>query len=889
MNTQKWNTIEPLLDKALELSTDKRTAFLNKTKKDNPAIYSELIELLGAIETSNDEQYLEAGSSENKEIIKNLSNQQKISEFIGRCIGVFRITDSLGQGGMGQVFKAERIDDQFQQQVAIKVVRREFYTKAILQRFSLEKKMLAKLSHPNIAKIFDGGVTADGHPYLVMEFVDGVPVTEYCNKKILTIDARLQLFKDVCKAVSYAHQNLIVHRDLKPQNIFVTNEGVVKILDFGIAKLMDTELSSDKQRTEPKNQYWTPHNAAPEEVEDGASSTATDVYALGILLHKLLTNHYPFDFTDKTFTEIRTTILSTAPNTLAESLEKDDKIQETAAQRNVSVKKLRKIAASDLHAVTAKAIKKNIAERYNTVNNLSEDITNYQKNLPVSARQPTFSYQFKRYLGRHKKPLIAATGVFFMIIAFAFFYTHQITKERNYALKQAQKADQLTLFLMDLFKASRPSESKGKEVTAGELLNRAEQRADMLATQPAIQAQMFDVIGRIYRRLGDFEKSYNLLNKSLSINKSLLGLKNVETLASMEHLGVLLTETEKYGAADSLLRQTLEIRKQFLEPDRLSITITQNNLAHLLRKEGYYEKAEALYRKSIQTQEKLLGADNPATIATVSSLAMTLHNQGEYAAAEKKFRSVLKRRRKLLGPVHPKLAMSINNLGAILMNRGQFKEAEVLFRESLVMREQLYDENHPKVALMLNNLGYVLYNQKKYNAAAPYLKQALTIRKKVFGEQSVAAAISRFCLGRLMLDSSRIDTALTLFKNAYHIFKDTYTNTHSFTVRSHMGMGNVFLKRGRLLKAGKYLQSGFQQIQQIHAPTSLEYALAEKQLGVFMLASGQVQKADSLFTHALQTLRTIEGEGSLRQQDIQKLLAQTQNGKPVLLGNNKPD
>lgn len=878
LESGRWVVIEKILDNAIELHEDEQNSYIDYAARGDKELKNEVLTLLKAIQASEEENFLDKSTTKNKAFIRDITLGRIKDRYIGKKIGAFELIEQIGYGGMSIVFKAERTDGQFEQQVAVKLIRGGMHSEQILRRFEREKQILASLTHPNIARLYDGGITKDDNPYLIMEYVEGKPIDIYCDEHKLTINQRLTLFKEVCNAVEFAHHNLIVHRDLKAQNILVNDNGTVKILDFGIAKLLKTNISAKEiLLTQDGQQLWTPQYASPEQVEGATAAVGTDVYSLGVLLHKLLTGRFPYDVSNKSNSQVRDIITRQEPETLQQSLNLVSSIDKISEERNTTPHRLNKKFDKDLESIALKSLEKSISDRYSTVAAFVQDIVYYKMNMPINARKGNRTHVFKKFLTRRKKPLIVALGIFFLITAFTVFYTLQITKERNYAQLQAQKAEQLTVFVLDLFKANEPSENKGEQVTAGELLTRAQERVELLESQPAIQAKMFDVIGRIYRRLGEYESSYNMLTKSFTMRKNLFGSQHMETLASMDHLGILLTKTGDYSTADSLLTQTLKIRQSNGETDQLAIITTQNNLAYALRRGGYYKKAEALYRNSIEALEKQLGNDNPIYIETLSSLATTLHNLGKYAKAEEIYREVLKRRRELLGPIHPKLAQSINNLGAILLNRGRFIEAEGLFREALAMRKQLYGPNHPNVALMLNNLGYVLYNQHKYLDAAPYFKQALAMRKRIYGPNSISSAISLFCIGHLMLGLNKPDSALKAFENAYTIFKANYTDDHSFTIRSSMGMGSAYLKLGEPIKAGEYLKTGFQQIKKVHDSSSLEYALSEKLVGIYMLSQKNFDEADALFEHALQTLQAIEGEHSLRQDELKELLSQSHN------------
>lgn len=388
MDSGRWGTIEKILDKALELNDDERMAYIEYACNGDDELRQEIEQLLESVQQSKKEHFLEDNIEHNKSLIQSIARKRITDKYIGQKIGVFELTEQIGYSGMSIVFKAERVDGDFNQQVAIKLIRSGLHSDQILQRFKLEKQTLANLSHPNIARLLDGGITADGNPFLVMEYVNGKPIDQYCNDNQLTVDERLKLFKKVCTAVEYAHHNLIIHRDLKAENIYVTNGGIIKVLDFGIAKLMDTNRSTQTPFvTQPGQQMWTPQYASPEQINGQSINTASDVYSLGILLYKLLTNTYPFDFTGKTIAQIQATITTTLPNDLVKGLKSSGSYSKISDYMNTTFKELKKMLSGDLQAIIAKALRKKASHRYHSAKKLLADIENYETNKPVEARR----------------------------------------------------------------------------------------------------------------------------------------------------------------------------------------------------------------------------------------------------------------------------------------------------------------------------------------------------------------------------------------------------------------------------------------------------------------------------------------------------------------------
>lgn len=427
MRENTWNKIDPILDRALDLNREEREAYLQEACGDNRQIYDEVVSLLESIEESNRTHFLEHSVLENKELYQDLTNtSRKQSEdyFIGRQVGSYKIVKQIGHGGMNRVFKAIRTDGSFNQKVAVKFLHSGLQTPKAMNQFDNERQVLANLSHPGIARLFDGGITPEGIPYLIMEYIDGMPIDKYCSKNRLSAEQRLTLFKKIGEAIQYAHNNLIIHRDLKAQNIFVTREGHIKILDFGIAKLLDPSLSiQELVQTLPGNQMWTPNYGAPEQLKGQDVTIATDVYSLGVLLFRLLSDTYPYNFEDRSITEIRTLVGQQPPARLSQAI-KDKKSEEKAAQeRGLTVKEFKKGLTGDLESIVSKAIKRNPDDRYTSVRHFMDDITNYQNDLPVNAKKNIWQHRFKKFTVRHWAGIVFAIAAVLLIVGFTLFYT----------------------------------------------------------------------------------------------------------------------------------------------------------------------------------------------------------------------------------------------------------------------------------------------------------------------------------------------------------------------------------------------------------------------------------------------------------------------------------
>jgi serine/threonine-protein kinase len=500
--------------------------------------------------------------------------------------------------------------------------------------------------------------------------------------------------------------------------------------------------------------------------------------------------------------------------------------------------------------------------------------------LPVNAHDDTIRYTVSKFIKRHRQRLAVAAGILFLLIGFAGFYMWQITEERNQAKIEAAKAKNISNFMMGLFEANDPTEALGDTVRATQLLERGVKRAEQLENQPKVQAQLFDVVGQVYRRLGEYPQSRELLERAVRLQKKYYGSNHQEIAASLDHLGLLLSDMGHYDTAIATLRESLAIRNKLFNENHISIAHTQGLLAYALRRKGKYNQAEKLYRKSLSVQQNKLGPNDPRTIETKSSLGATLHNLGKYDETEKLYKQVLEQRREILGPFHPDVAMSINNLAALLMNTGKLHESEILLKEALALRKKLFGSTHPKVALTMNNLALVLRNQGKYEEAESLFNKVLSMRIQQMGAKSVSTGITQFCLAKLLLETDRPDSALAVYKKILPVFEEKLSPDHSFTVRTRMGMGDAYLALNNVSRAEKLLEDGFKTTQKIHDPNSLERALAESQIAKLWLRQGKFVEADSILNHSYNTLKIIEGKSSLRQEQVTALLNEINKNMP---------
>ena len=809
-NRQRWQQIYELFLAARKRSAQARSAFLDDACSATPDLRADVESLLVASEETPDD-FLEAGDAGPAAALLG-SLVGTVGQ--GDLIGPYRVVRELGRGGMGVVYLAERADGQFEQQVALKLIKRGMDSDAILSRFLHERQILARLQHPNVARLLDGGVTDGGQPFFAMEYVEGLPLTDYCDRGQLDIEARLRLFQAAARAVQYAHANLVVHRDLKPSNILVTKGGELKLLDFGIAKLLDDDGDvGPATLTRAGLRAMTPEYAAPEQILGEPVTTATDVYALGVVLYELLSGHRPFPSKAGAPETLARLVAGVAPERpssrvgRAEQRRHTDGSRETITPEAVSLaratqpRRLRRRLSGDLDTVVLKALRQESSRRYASVEALLEDIEHHLAGLPVKARGDRFPYRAWTFVRRHAVGVAFATILVVLTIAAAVAMALQQAE----TARQASRAEEVKNFVLSLFAVSDPRKApSGDAITARELLERGVARIDEeLREQPEIQAEMLAVIGDIYSELGRYDQARPLLERALAVRREVLGSDHIDVASTLDLLATLLLEQGDFAAAEPLSREALAIRRRQLGSDHLDTSISTNNLGILMRRMGNYAEAESLYRESLAVKRKRLGEEHPDTLSSLNNLAVLLHTKGDYNGAESLHRNVLTIRRRALGE-HPQVALSLNNLGWILRDKGDYAAAEPYYRESVAMWRKLLGDEHPNLALALMNLGRVLRDQGDHDAAEPLVRRALAMNRKLLGSEHQRVALALNNLGLVLRDQGSYAEAEAAHREALAISQRLVGVEHPTIASALHNLGLALQAQGDYASAEPY-------------------------------------------------------------------------------------
>ena len=719
---------------------------------------------------------------------------------------------TLGVGGMGEVYLAERADAQFEQQVAIKVVHGGALAVSMHSRLKLERQILAQLDHPNIAHLLDGGALPDGSAYLVMEYIDGEAIDVFCDLHCLGINARLKLFQTVCAAVHYAHQNLIVHRDLKPSNILVTGAGVPKLLDFGIAKLLDDRQAARHTLavTQADIRIMTPDHASPEQVRGQAITTSSDVYVLGVLLYKLLCGTSPFFISSMRLSEIERAICEKDPPPPSQMVSADELPESKliSESRGTSSKRLKRALDGDLDNIVLMAMRKEPERRYGSAEQMASDIQRFLEGKPVIARRDTVSYRTSKFVKRHWLPVSAAVAATFMIIAFSVTTYEQsvrIAAERDRAAQQRERAEreraraeEVSGFLVNLFKLSDPEENRGNQVTARELLDSGAKRLEAgLQNQPETKAALLSTVGAVYDSLGQYKDALPILDEALHLQGPSHDGSHIGTLLEIASARI---GTGNLPGAEPPLQDALHISQSEFGAKSIESGRTLWALGRLRLQQGRFGEAKDLFVQSLA----ILQSDN-APQTDISSLLVDLAKvytrSQEWELAKQTYERALDIDRRVLGDDHPRVAQYLDNLAIVAQNMGDLKQAETLYRDALTRMESAYGARHPETAMTKGNYGLLLQREGRLTEAEPLLRDAVAIRLSLFGPDNYKVGYARVSLAMLLHDKGDLVASESEFRQALAIYDKSLPANHQYRASLLMHFARLLVDRNKSAEA----------------------------------------------------------------------------------------
>jgi eukaryotic-like serine/threonine-protein kinase len=697
--------IDRAFDEALDLPDPEREAWLQRLRDRDPAMARAVERLLDA--AAAPDPRLEPDTWARGPVRAALGwDPTAAAGRSGDRAGPYRIIEEIGRGGMSVVYLAERVDGLFEQRVALKFLGVPHETG--LRRFDRERRILAGLNHPHIARLLDGGTDERGRPYIVMEYVEGRPLDAFCAESGANVRRRLELMGVVAEAVGYAHRNLVVHRDLKPSNILVTADGQVKLLDFGIAKLLSPEDTEDHPAAATRTQarVMTPEYASPEQVRGDRITTASDVYQLGILLYELLAGSRPFTFADATPAEVERTICHQDPPPPS----------------------TRRRLPRDLDTIALKALAREPEHRYASVGELRDDLFRFQHGLPVQARRPTTLYRAARFIRRHRAGVAAAV----LMLALLAGYAGTVTVQSRRIAAEAAKTEQVKEFLASLFLAANPGVSLGAEPTASDLLEAGARRvATELSGQPEVQAEMMALLGRVYGTLGRYGEAAALLGPALDLRRG-AGADSPEVAATAHDLAQIYHFQGRLSDAETLLREALELRQGAFGPASWQVAMTLDALGDLLHTRGELEAAESVLRRALAIHQAL-GTSAPSA---QRHLANVRRDRGSTEDAEALYRQALVTLEGRYGPMDPIAALTRSELALLLAETARPGEADALLQQNLTVYATLYPGGHAMVGTTLRNLGVVRLRQDRPEEARDLLERARGIYGRTLAEHS---------------------------------------------------------------------------------------------------------------------------------------------------------
>lgn len=776
MTPERWARIENLFADAVALPPGERARFLDR-EVDDPAVRVELNRLLAAHDADPD--FLESrppwlpdpGTTEDEPDPSPASDQ----------ISGYRVLRAIGRGGMGQVFLAERQAEAFRQQVALKVMRRGLDTDDLVRRFRAERQILATLDHPNIARLLDVGATDDGRPYLVMEYVEGDTVLDHCRNRQLSVRQRVALFHTICEAVHHAHQSLVVHRDLKPGNILVTEAGVPKLLDFGIAKILDPEREGLAATTVVGERLLTPEYAAPEQVLGEAITTATDVYALGVLLYELLSGVHPLGDRESASrgAAIHAVIHHDPP-----------------PPSTVAPEPLRRALRGDLDIIVAKAMRKEPEERYPSALSLAEDLHRHLVGLPVEARPATLRYRARRFVRRNRGSVAIGTLVFVLLAGFSVVTAYQsrrIREESREVRGERDKALQVRSFLLETFGATGPDQTAaGDSVAVRELLDRRAATLDEAYRDPGLHAEMTGVLAEAYEQLGLYADAEPLARRALAEKEQIYGREHPDVAVAFNVLGWILRQSGDLVEAESSLREAIRIGRAAFPNGDSRLARALNDLGVVLEAKGDYPGAAAVYRESLAMRRRTLGEGHVGVAVTTSNLAVVLYRQGAVDSAAAMAAAAVEAFRRSLGPDHQRTLYALGNLAALRAVQGDHEGAAAVYGQILTRHRRVLGDRHPQVAYAASMRANQLVSLGRDREAEPLVREALSIQREAFGPGDARVAQTLRVLGDVLHAEGDPEGAIEQYEAAARIVRDHLGDGHK-----EMGVLRLRLARAR--------------------------------------------------------------------------------------------
>jgi eukaryotic-like serine/threonine-protein kinase len=858
MTLERWEQVKDLLHQAMQLAPDQRTRFLDEACSED-ALRAEVESLLLAGQGAGS-SFLQPMSLDESSNDSDRSGETWAGEHVlqpGQIFSErFQLVRKLGEGGMGQVWLAEQTSP-VRRQVALKLIKAGMYDESVVRRFQSERQSLALMDHPAIAKVFDAGATPQGQPYFVMEYVPGLPITEYCDRKKLKIGDRLELFIQACEGVQHAHQKAIVHRDLKPANILVLEvdgRPVPRIIDFGLAKVATVQVGASLF-TQLGHFVGTPEFMSPEQADPSSQDidTRSDVYSLGVILYVMLAGSLPFDSKpgqrqslDELLRKLRE---EEPPRPSTKAGAHRDTLAANAAARGTEPHQLLSLLHGDLDSIAMKTLEKDRTRRYGAPSELAADIRRYLNHEAVTARPASGGYRLRKYARRHRVAVTVAAGLVLLLAAFSILQAIQlrrITQERD-------RANRITDFMTGLFNTPDPSEARGSTVTAREILDKASKdMGSALVKDPEVQSQLMYVMARTYGNLGLYSRADKLAKAALDARTSLLGQDDARTLASMTLMGWILDKEGREAEAEKMERQALAGERRILgSQDPLTLQ-TEDDLGLILLHGGHYAEEENLEREAIGIETRVLGQDNAQTLQSMNHLGVSLLLQNRFAEAEQVYRRLLDVERRTLGPDHPETLKAMANLSTSLQGQDRFAEAEPLYREALATQQRVLGPEHQNTLRAMFNLAGLLGFEGRLADSENLLRKTLAIQSRTLGPEYPDTLGSQVNLADLLLKEGHVDDAEKLQRETLDARRRVLGPGNPLTLRAQSFLAEILIREGHYAEAEKLARQAFEAQVRNPGRQSSQTLYTLLQMGRAMALTHRYAEARKLFQEAIE-------------------------------------
>jgi eukaryotic-like serine/threonine-protein kinase len=762
-NPDRWRVIEATLEAALQARTDERPALLQRLCGDDVALRREVDSLLAAHAASGGFLTTSAESFASPFLIAAAAREP--TDVAGALVGRYRLIEEIGRGGMGRVWLAERADGQFDQRVALKLVKRGMDSEEILARFLRERQILARLEHPNIARLLDGGVTEDGRPYFVMELVVGKPITEHCDEKRLSVENRLRLFAVSARAVAFAHRNLVVHRDIKPSNVLVDETGAIKLLDFGIAKLLGDDEAGDQTATVTR--LMTPEYASPEQSSGLRVTTSSDIYQLGILLYELLAGRRPnvSEQSSAAMTRRPSTVVR-HPVTLSHGSTTQAITPTGISEKRATTKdRLHRRLRGDLDTIVLRTLRDEPERRYPSAADLAEDVERHLAHLPIRFGGDRASYRLAKFVRRHRLTVSAGAAVIVVTLFSSAYAFSRVRQERDRARYEADKAIEVSQLMARFLQGWSPDASDRGEVSTKKLLADAVLRAEReLTGRPDMLGATLSVLGDFHTTVGEWATADSLLSRAQSIQSPLENRLETDLAATLARRGRLYRLTGKHGEASAALQQALAIDRVKYGLSHPETQRVQKELAFLYREQLRFSEAEPLLREILGGLGRDSAVTSPFALETAADLGYAIYQLGRFSEAESILRPTFERQRALFGEVNIATLNTMLSLGSAVRDQGRFDEAEQVYRNALRVSRALYGDEHVETEKAMFVLALALERKRDLDAAEELVRRDIALVQRLFGSDSYVSISRRALIGSIRLDRGDLAEAERIFR-----------------------------------------------------------------------------------------------------------------------------